>query len=246
MGAVTRLAREGVEAGTLRLLINRAIRSMHEGTSLRQGELHVSDFTMRDEQWCVRTLVRRYLRGEPRQREATPVQVDGKWREEKWLRVFERAGILRAYQVELRVGLLQGHPDFVLDWGFGPRIVELTGHNSQLDAKLLAQRVAVKRRQNLYYQTMAWWLDRTGRLPVPIRRGGIVLVEDKGNNTFTIHAVPWDAAKARALMARVVEAARWLDRLRDLNSPMARHRVWREMPTCQKTRCEACAGNIYT
>ncbi len=192
MSGLGKLLSDDLEIGILNVKCEHALQTFFAGNTTRKHELHVSDFTKNDKNFCAPTVVVRYLRGEEGQRQGTWVQYDGKWREEKWKRIFEAAGMLRFYQKELRLGELVGHPDFYVDFGRGLRIVELTGSDLQQDIKLLGMRLAVKKRQLAMYLGMDISVDR-----------GFVLQENKATQERKWFPIERDDETMKHLMARV-------------------------------------------
>jgi hypothetical protein len=225
------LASSPLGAALLKVKITRAMRAIDERTRKAHGqgdrkhELHVSDFTASDKSFCARSVVRRYLDGEG-ERKPTFVQFDGKFREEKWKLLFQEAGILVDYQMEVRAGRLVGHPDFIIDLDGTRCIVELTGHDSQVSEKMRWARVAVKCRQSRLYQVLTKYRD-----------SAYVIVENKGNNEFDVLEVKWDAEKAAELLGRVrlVNAAVDL-----IESGKPAPKVIAAMKPCQKKKCHVC------
>lgn len=234
MTKTAKLMAEDLDVAMQRVKLRKGLQTMHKGRSNRKHELHVSDFTQSEKQFCYRKLVIRWLRGDGREDGGMSwVEYDGKFREEKWRRLFEAAGMLREYQLALKVGPLSGHPDFVVDFGKGNSIVELTGHDSKIDPILRNAREAVKKRQCLAYVIM--YRHMVGKL-----YRGFVYVEDKGNNDFRIIPVDYDEEKARLFMERVVRVTRATRALAKATTTEQRASVIRAIPKCERPRCQTC------
>ena len=232
---LAKMLAEDIDVGLFRVKCKTGLTAMHKGRSHRKRELHVSDFTASEKQFCYRKLVLRYFKGDERpDGGASWVEYDGKFREEKWKRLFEAAGILRGYQEELRIGLLSGHPDFTVDYGKGETVVELTGHDGKIDPILRNARLSVKKRQCMTYVIMRWYL-RKGKS----RKRGLVVVEDKGNNEFQVYPVDWDEERAVAMMRRVVRITKLL-RAMSAATPERRTEIFRRIPKCVRLRCVVC------
>lgn len=225
-----------MDAALLELKFRRALDIVAGEKNLRKRELHVSDFTGSEREFCYKRLLRRYYAGEEPYRTSW-VQFDGKWREEKWMRLMEAGKFLLEYQAELRIGRLSGHPDFIVDFGKGVCVIELTGYDSKIDPILRNARLSVKKRQCLLYMIMLWKC----RGVKPYR--GFVIPENKGNCEFRIVPVDWDMDLARLLVKRVTTTNRLIgliDARKD--DAAARARVWRIVPRCGRKRCKACGG----
>jgi hypothetical protein len=235
-GALEKITRGNVDVLALRSKFDDVIGSIVQAgvASHRKRELHVSDFTGSDVEFCHRRLVVRWLNGERKDRQPNWVHYDGKWREAKWWMLFEVAGILKEYQPALTMGELQGHPDFVIDFGKGPSLVELTGQDSKTGETLMAMRRHVKRRQNTMYQLM-WNNTRE----VPLYKG-FVVIEDKGTNEFKIETVEIEKDKGAALLERVSIANAYCKMLGDAVSAGERIKLFAEIPLCIRERCKTC------
>lgn len=259
MGKVAKLLAEDMDVAILKIKLQGALNKISRGevdfkslaekwsevgrsvvgagpSSTRKRELHVSDFTGSEKEFCYRRLVVRWLNGEAKERQGTWVNYDGKFREVKWWLLFEVAGILREYQPILILGALQGHPDFVIDYGKGPCIVELTGHDSKIDVAMRMMRLHVKRRQNTIYQLM--W-KKAGKQPM---HRGFVLIEDKGNNTFGIEPIDIDNEKAAILLERIILADKYCKALRDAKTKEERISLYAAISRCSRKNCKTCYG----
>lgn len=236
MSKISKLMSEDIDVATIKVKVRRALEMLHRDDGDRKRELHVSDFTMSEKQFCYRKLIRRYFEGKKEGSAAVSfVQYDGKFREEKWKRLFETIGILKEYQLELRLGPLVGHPDFLADYGKGPCIFELTGYDSRLDPILRNARLAQKKRQCLTYVIMA----RHTTLPNLYK--GFVFAENKGNNDYDVYPIEYDAVKAKGLIERVVytnKALKLLQRYADESRDPGP--VWAKLPRCENKRCVVC------
>lgn len=231
--SLARTLTDDIDVATFRVKIRRGLEAMTaQPNPGRKRELHVSDFTASEKQFCARKLVLRYFRGEDKARGASWVMLDGKWREEKWKRVFEACGIMRDYQAELRLGPLVGHPDFLVDYGRGDTILELTGHDSKIDAFLRSVRVAIKKRQALTYLIMRVHTVKGSR------RRALVVVEDKGNNEFQVIPVDYNEEMAKMMIGRVVDVSRWIKRIDAAGND--REAVFKQIPKCEKKKCQWC------
>jgi len=234
LGGLAKLMSEDIEAGTLRLRLQRALRELSAETHHRHRELHVSDFTGAEDHFCLRSLLHRYFRGEKREGGMTWIEYDGKWREEKWLKLFQQAGILKDYQLSLKLGPLSGHPDFIIDMGHGPCVVELTGFDSKVPPIQRGIRLAVKRRQCLFYMVMYQ------KLVGPIHCG-FVLAENKGSCDFKIEKIPHDGQKAVKLFDRPLTSMRWIEKIEQAKTSEERVRLYRQTPKCGRKGCPRCA-----
>jgi hypothetical protein len=234
MSALSKVLTEDIDIATFKVKLGQGVRGLTaEPERHRKRELHVSDFTQSEKQFCYRKLVLRYFKGEDRTRGVSMVQLDGKWREDKWRRIFESAGILKDYQEVLRVGMLVGHPDFLVDYGRGDTILELTGHDSKIDPILRQSRLAVKKRQCLTYLIM-----RVKMYPGS-RRRALVVVENKGNNEFQVYPVDYDEEKATLLMKRVVRVQKLVTAMGKA-TPERRTEIYRQIPRCGTKNCKVC------
>lgn len=224
MGSVAKLLNKDMDSAMLELKFRRALDIATGERNLRKRELHVSDFTGSDREFCFKRLLLRYYKGEEAYR-TSYVQFDGKWREEKWMVLMKAGKFLREYQPALKVGRLSGHPDFIVDFGKGVCVIELTGYDSKIDPVLRNARLSVKKRQCLLYMVM-WWKMKGER---PYR--GFVIAENKGNCEFKIVPVDWDAEKAATLVKRVTMTSKIIDALdARKGSAEARAKVWRIVP----------------
>lgn len=229
-GTNARLFAGDLDMGALELKLKRGLEMLHRGRPTRKHELHVSDFTKSDKSFCYRTLILRYLKGESEDRMTTWVQYDGKFREEKWKQLLEITGFLKpaGYQMELRVGNLVGHPDFILDYHRGPLVMDLTGYDPTLDPILRATRLGEKKRQVRMYLGM--YEASTGVKPYR----GVVLYENKGTCAPKLLPVELDD-KVAPLMERAAKTEHYIAYLREHGT-----KVWSSLPPCEKKRCKAC------
>lgn len=221
------------EAEAFRLAVDEGVQKLHP-QERRTLELHVSAFTKSDDEFCYRQVLYRWWHGSE-QEFTTLIQRDGKFRERKWHEVFEAAGILVAYQPEWKLGKLIGHPDWVLDWGYGPRVVDLTGQDPQVSPVLRSMHLAAKKRQVALYNVMA---------PFDPPRG-YVLVEDKATCDFRMVPVPRDRNLERALVDRVVTVSKATARLFELKEGISDESLSAEMarlPSCKNASCRFCGG----
>lgn len=231
---------QDIESATLRMEFMRGLTDLAQGNPTRKQELHVSDFTQGEKSFCIRRLLNRYYLGDDRAKDPTLVEYDGKWREEKWKKLLEARNLLVEYQPEFFIGTLVGHPDFVIRMrGFpGLRILELTGYDSKVPIGMQKMREAIKVRQILMYLTMA------KSMAVLDVRGGFVVIENKGNNSFRIVRVNLSELKDKAdeLFERVKVVQRWIariDKAGGIKSKQARL-MMRHIPECQKKKCDYC------
>lgn len=227
---VRKLVAEDPEVASFRIKNDRAIQTLQpRRDSTRRRELHVSDFTKSDTEFCARKVLVRWWRGDSREF-TSAIQRDGKFRENKWHEQFEAAKIVISYQPEFRLGLLVGHPDWVLDWGFGPRVIDLTGQDRRLDFIQLARHTKMKKRQVLLYLVMS-----------DIKRGFVVL-EDKGSSEFNVVAVERSVKEEEALVWRVVTVTQAVESLPAEPTDIQVVRALRIMPRCGLKSCHWCAA----
>lgn len=222
------LLADDIEVAKFRIVNDRAIQDL---SGPRQGQrrraLHVSDFTASDEEFCARAVLARWWRGE--QQEFTSlIQRDGKFREQKWHEQFTQAGIVVSYQPEFRLGLLVGHPDWVLDWGYGPRVIDLTGQDRRNDFIALARFLARKKRQVRLYNVMS----NMGR--------GFVIAEDKASCEYRVIPIDRSAKDEEPLVLRVGVVSQAVSGLARDPSDMDVVRAMRVMPRCGRARCQWC------
>lgn len=228
MTSLRKLAAEDPEVATFRIANDRAIQELHpRSESTRRRALHVTAFVAGDDEFCARRVLVRWWRGDSREF-TTLIQRDGKFREQKWHEQFEKAGIVVAYQPEYVLGRLVGHPDWVLDWGHGPRVVDLTGQDRRLDFVVLARFAAMKKRQVALYNVMA-------DLP-----RGFVLAEDKASCEYKMIAVERDQKVEENLVLRVGLVSQVVDSLGREPSEMDIVRAMRLMPRCGGRACRWC------
>lgn len=229
MGSAKRLVADDPEAASFRLKNDQAIQVLQPRSgSDRRRELHVSDFTAGDSEFCARKVLARWWRGQE-DGFTSLIQRDGKFREQKWHEQFEAAGIVVATQPEYKLGLLVGHPDWVLDWGYGPRIVDLTGQDRNNDFIALARHTAMKKRQVRLYNVMS-----------DLARG-FVLIEDKGSCEYRLVPVERDHAEEQALITRVVAVSQPIQAFRGDPDEVAVVNAMRVMPRCGRKGCGWCA-----
>lgn len=241
-GALDRITRGDVNTEALLEKWNevgRSIVGVGGQSSTRKRELHVSDFTGSEKEFCHRRLVVRWLNGDNKERRGTWVHYDGKFREAKWWLLFEVAGILLEYQPVLKLGALQGHPDFVIDWGKGPSIIELTGHDSKIDVAMRMMRLHVKRRQNTIYQLMWKKSRQIDKAKTSLHRG-FVIAEDKGNNTFSIEPIDIDNEKAAVLLERIITASTHCKAMGGAVTKEERIALYAAIPRCVRKTCKTC------
>lgn len=237
MGKLAKAMAEDIGAASLRLRLNRALRTLHEDHPSRKYELHVSDFTENEKVWCYRHLMMKYFYRKEEVRPATWVQYDGIWREQKWLKLLEAEGMLLDYQKELKLGPLSGHPDFIARLtpkGETLHILELTGHNKSINFKMLAMRTARKKRQCRMYMVML--AHEVGRDKVGT---GFVILEDKATNEFQLIPIPWDAKEMRPLFERVARARLLIRALGKLPEEKRRKAI-AKVEGCGRKRCPGC------
>ena len=222
------------EVAAFRIKNDRAIQDL-SGSRLgqRRRSLHVSDFVASDEEFCARQTVAKWWRGDQAEF-TTAIQRDGKFREQKWHEQFTQAGIVLSYQPEFRLGLLVGHPDWVLDWGFGPRIIDLTGQDRRLDFIALARHIARKKRQVRLYNVMS---DMAG--------GGFIIAEDKASREYKVIAVPRDQKEEEKLTLRVGLVSQVVSQLGNNPSDIDVVRAVRLVPACQKATCRWCRAEDH-
>ena len=226
--SLKKLAADDIEVAAFRVKLDRAIQTLNpRRLQTRRRELHVSDFTETDDGFCARKVLVRWWKGDSREF-TTKVQHDGKFREEKWRVLFEAAGIVKAYQPEYRLGHLVGHPDFVLDWGFGDCIVDLTGSDPTMDAVFRSRHLGMKKRQVRLYVVMA------------DARRGFVIYEDKAKVEYKMVPVERDGAAERELIGRVGAVSAEVDTLGDDPDEMDLLRAVRRMPRCSRAACRWC------
>lgn len=235
---------QDIESAVVRMELMRGLTDLAKDHSTRKKELHVSDFTHGEKAFCIKRLLHRYYLGDERAKDPTLVEFDGKWREEKWKKLLEVRGMMVDYQTELRCGALVGHPDFlIVVKGFpGLRILELTGHDSKVPIAMQKMREAVKIRQDLMYQKMA--KESGFELKGLDVRGGFVLIENKGSNTFRIIKVSLKERldQAEELFDRVRLVENWIKRFEDVGGVTGRKArlLMNKVPECQKKRCDYC------
>lgn len=226
---VKKLLAEDIEVASFRVKVDRAIQGLNPRKEMtRRRELHVSDFTASDEEFCARRILVRWWRGDSREF-TTKVQHDGKFREQKWLGFFEQAGMLRDYQPTFRMGELVGHPDFVLDWGYGRCVVDLTGYDKTNDAVFRARHLAAKKRQVRLYNVMA------------DARRGFVIYEDKASAEYKLVPVDRDERVERVMVERVAVVSFEVHTMGQDPLELDLLRAVRRMPKCQKKTCRWCA-----
>lgn len=242
-----RLLAQDIEGGVLRMELMRGLTDLAQGYSTRKHELHVSDFTHGEKAFCIRRLIHRYYEGDERAKDPTLVEFDGKWREEKWMKLLEVRGMLVGYQPELKYGELVGHPDFLIKVkGFkGLRILELTGHDSQVPIAMQKRREAIKVRQDLMYQKMA--VECGFEIDGIDVRGGYVLIENKGSNSFRIITVKLEQheEKVADLFNRVNVVQNWIRKFNftvtsSKQERLAWNRLMSKVPKCEKKKCDYC------
>lgn len=231
MASAKKLVADDPEIAAFRIRNDRAIQVLHpRRDNTRRRELHVSDFTKGDKEFCARQVLARWWRGDSSEF-TSAIQRDGKFREQKWHEQFDAAGIVFSYQPEFRLGLLVGHPDWVLDWGFGPRIIDLTGQDRRLDFIQLARHTAMKKRQVRLYLVMS-----------DLKRGFVIL-EDKASCDFRMITVEREQKEEEALVWRVATVTQAVQSLSDSPSDMEIVKAMRVMPRCRKATCHWCQSN---
>lgn len=217
------------EVGAFRIKMDRSIQDLHprRGDAARRRSLHVSDFTASDRDWCARKLLVRWWRGDSRDWTSV-IQRDGKFREQKWHEQFVRAGIMVEYQPEFRLGLLVGHPDWILDWGFGPRVIDLTGQDPTVDIIVRSKHTAAKKRQVRLYNIMGDF------------KRGYVIVENKANSEFQFLPVERDEREEGAVTSRVAAVSQVVGDLGDEPNELQVMDSMMRLSPCQREKCPWC------
>lgn len=228
MRSVKKLMADEPEVAAFKLAVDSAIQKLNpKRVGERRGELHVSSFTASGVSFCARGVVLHWWRGGTSEF-TTLVQRDGKFRENKWNEIFESAGIIIAYQPLLRLGRLEGHPDWILDWGYGPRIIDLTGQDPTMDPIFRSRHVGMKKRQVMMYNIMGDFAR------------GYALVENKATCEFRVIPVNRDSDEERVLVERVALVTSAVDSLSLDSTDEEVAQVVSRLPSCGSTRCSVC------
>lgn len=230
---VKKLVADDPEVAAFRICNDQAIQALSPKLGQRRRELHVSDFTASDAEFCARKVLARWYRGKSNEFTSL-VQRDGKFREQKWHEQFVAAGIVVSYQPEYRLGLLVGHPDWVLDWGYGPRVVDLTGQDRRNDFIAIARHTAIKKRQVRLYCVMSDLFP------------GYVLVEDKASSEYKMIAVARDQKEEEKLVLRVGEVSQVVRSLRADSTELDVVGAMRLMRRCGRKNCRWCRPLLAT